>query len=634
MTVLPLNSYRDRTSGVISATDDATGGTAVRAGAPPLRGGDAREAGRRLAADPLVTQPASDGNEAVVSGLYRCRAIVMRWELHVEIVRARRGCAVVRVTCGSEDGYLFVKSAFEAIPANLGFGNGVVVEAAHNKRDGDGRLYTLLWTSSELSRIPDAESALAEAISLPGDAGHRTQATGKTAPDAPAALRELADSGVVPVLAAPPFRETLAVSSEDLHFGDAPPDRPTASQTLSGTPLSPTVQAKSIAEQQAVPDSSPDDATSEAVASVPEPPNSWVSTMTHPSRHESGVENPRLPPSRTTSTLDLPVVERAHRAPWLWRRGWILAITILAGVFGAQAIALAHSATYTARAILVVQSGAGASGPGAANDAAALAITYAAFIPTDGATIKEAARILHIPESHLAANISMSVESGTSVLVLNYTASTAAEAVVAADTISQTISQSPPGSGIPSKSISVVRRPISAYPTSSLRRYALPIGGVLGLAIGLIFVLAIERSDPHLDDTRSVSEVFSCPSNATPGEVGLPELARAIALLVDGSKQLTVVPLAYSDRASAVNLATGLQQVWPPDRARPPMSVSSEFDSAAIGLSQGTGPTVIVLAAGASKQQASTVAERLHLIKRDPIWAVVTGRLRPSSNAC
>jgi capsular polysaccharide biosynthesis protein len=638
MSVLPLNDGRNAVDGGLPVQGDVTKASSEETLAALTEQG-AWEFGRQLAADPLVTQPESDANEAVINALYRCQSIMVRWGIQVDVVRTRRGCAVVRVSSHSNESYLIAHSAFEAIPANLGLGSGIVVEAAHNDDQSAGRLCTLLWTFPLSDPDPETDVVVAEGASLPSfsalDPGDATATE-------VAALKNGSNGFSVPNLSAPPFRETLAAQAAvDLpRIGaDAVPiqapatERPGAPSFEPPPPPPPPPRPTSISDHPQPLGWERGAGSSESDVPILQPPNSFVSTGPKLSLQQTALPAHGYPVADTAPTPKLPQVHKTRRPAWLWRRAWVLVVAVLAGMLGAQFVALGHASTYTARATLLVQSGAGASGPGAANDAAALAITYAAFIPTDGATIKAAARDLNLPQSQVSANITMSAESGTSVIVLDYAAPTAAEAIKGADAVARVVARSPAGSGIPSRSISVVREPVTASPTSSLRRYALPIGGIFGLAVGLIIVMAMERSDPHLDEANVVSEVFDCPSNALPTEIGLPELARAIALAADASNHLTVLPMERSDQASATSLVLGLRQVWPSDMAMPSITASSEFEAAAMSLSQGTGPTVVVLQPGASKRKASTVAERLRLIKRDPVWAVVMGRIRSGSNA-
>ncbi len=638
MSVLPLNNGRNPVTGGLPAPGDIAKGSPDGTLAALTEKG-AWEVGRQLAADPLVTRPESDANEAVINALYRCRSILVRWDIRVDVVRTRRGCAVVRVTCHTNERYLIAHSAFEAIPANLGLGSGIVVEAAHNDDESSGRLCTLLWTFPPSVQNPDTDALLADELSRPSftalDPGQATVSEVTARESDPV-------EHSVPNLSAPPFRETLAASAaveRSLIGPDSAPAQPPATARPGDhtfeppPPPPPPSPAMSTTNNPRPMGWAPGDGKSAADGPVLQPPNSFVSTGPTSNLQKAPRPSGGYLAAETRPTPKLPETHKTRRPAWLWRRAWVLVVAILAGIVGAQFVAVGHASTYTARATLLVQSGAGASGPGAANDAAALAITYAAFIPTDGATIKAAARDLNLPESQVAGNITMSAESGTSVIVLDYAAPTAAEAIKGADAVARVVARSPAGSGIPRRSISVVREPVTASPTSSLRRYALPIGGIFGLAVGLIVVMAMERSDPHLDETEAVSEVFDCPSNALPAEIGLPELARAIALAADSSHQLTVLPMEHSDQASATSLVLGLRQVWPPDMAMPSISASSAFEAAAMSLSQGTGPTVVVLQPGASKRRASTVADRLHLIKRDPVWAVVMGRIRSSASA-
>jgi hypothetical protein len=87
----------------------------------------------------------------------------------------------------------------------------------------------------------------------------------------------------------------------------------------------------------------------------------------------------------------------------------------------------------------VVQSGSGRTGPGSANNANALAVTYSALISTDSTIVNSAARSLGVSPSTLSRRISVSVETGTAVMLLKYSAPTEAAAVRGAQTVAHAV---------------------------------------------------------------------------------------------------------------------------------------------------------------------------------------------------
>lgn len=191
---------------------------------------------------------------------------------------------------------------------------------------------------------------------------------------------------------------------------------------------------------------------------------------------------------------------RRPRLPrWIWRHGWILLVTALAGTVGGWFIARHEPLSYVAQATLVVQSGATGLGPGSANEAASLATTYAAVIPTDEAVLSAAATALGVAPATVSRSLSIVVETGTSVLLLTYSASVPTKAIQGATAVAEIVGGTASTSAaIPSGSITIVRLPGAANQPHSLRSYGMPVGAVLGLLLGAMLVFAAERSDPHV----------------------------------------------------------------------------------------------------------------------------------------
>ena len=190
---------------------------------------------------------------------------------------------------------------------------------------------------------------------------------------------------------------------------------------------------------------------------------------------------------------------RQPRLPrWLWRHGWILLVTALAGIVGGWFIARHEPVSYVAQATLVVQSGATGFGPGSANEAGTLATTYAAVIPTDEAVLSAAGAILGVAPATVSHSLSVVVETGTSVLLLTYSAPKPTRAIRGATAIAEIVGGPASASvAIPAGSIAIVRLPGTANQPRPLRSYGMPVGAVLGLMLGFMLVLAAERSDPR-----------------------------------------------------------------------------------------------------------------------------------------
>jgi len=333
-------------------------------------------------------------------------------------------------------------------------------------------------------------------------------------------------------------------------------------------------------------------------------------------------------PRVTAPPLHSPVARSTrHKAPiWLFRRSWLLVLALLAGTAGGFLAAKSSSTSYSATSTLVVQSGAGKAGPGSANDAQALATTYAALIPKDQAILQDVAGTLHLSTSAVARHLSVSVEMGTSLMLVKFSAPTAAQAVAGSTLFARTVaSAAPPTAAIASGSVVIVQLPSGAVAGGALHKYGAPIGGLFGLLLGIVLVLAAERADPRVDDAFTLGEAAGCLAARVPEDLSLPELARALQRSTAGTT-LTVVPLSGPDGSSAMALARRLVPTLPATAAGSSVAVSPSFASGAVELSRGSGPTILVLQTGRRRRDVSAAAERLRLMGRAPVWAVLVGK--------
>lgn len=314
-----------------------------------------------------------------------------------------------------------------------------------------------------------------------------------------------------------------------------------------------------------------------------------------------------------------------RRGGWLRRRWWILVLAVVAGAAGGHLEAARRAPSYTAEATLVVQSGASALGPGSANDAAALAITDATYIPTDQAVVRTTASLLGVPGTAVSGHFTMTAETGTAVMALSYSAPTAAEAIRGASTVARVVAL---GVGAPSGSVRIVRLPTTATHGSSLEKDIVPIGAVLGLVIGLIIVLAVERADPRLEDDRTVSDVAGCPTCTVEGAAGPSELAPVIARHPVDQDRVTLIPVSGAEVPEAEVMAERLRELWPTGRHVPEIVVGTEEGPGAVDLASTPSSTVLVVGVGASRRALRSAAERLRLLGCPPMCAIFVDRPR------
>lgn len=302
-----------------------------------------------------------------------------------------------------------------------------------------------------------------------------------------------------------------------------------------------------------------------------------------------------------------------------------MALALVAGSAGGWFAGHHAGTSYAAQATLVVQSGAGKSGPGSANDALALATTYSALIPKDQSILSTASGTLNMSTSAIEKNLTVTVESGTSLLLLTFSSSTEQGAVKGADAVARAVaSNTPLTAAIAAGSVAIVNVPNSASVQGTMHKYGIVIGAFLGIVIGLILVLAAERADPRIDDATGMAAATGCRAAIVPADLSFAELAR---MLVDAGREkggLTVVPISVADTTPTMELARGLRPCWPPDG--PAVAISPAFSSGVVELSRGHGPTVLVSHTGARRREIVAATERLRMIGRPPVWAVLSNR--------
>lgn len=112
----------------------------------------ARPAGRRLAIHPLLARARSDGLDVVLDVLEQARPLLVAVGVRFDVIRIRRGCAVVRAlpygdlssgaACELSRGFL------ETVPAMARGVRGTVVETTCRERGAEACLYTALWDAT------------------------------------------------------------------------------------------------------------------------------------------------------------------------------------------------------------------------------------------------------------------------------------------------------------------------------------------------------------------------------------------------------------------------------------------------------------------------------------------------------
>jgi capsular polysaccharide biosynthesis protein len=574
----------------------------------------AREAGRRLATHPLLTARSAKGDGAVPDVLRDAHYLLSGIGVHVDVLRTRPGCAVLRAIpdpgISPVAACELVQGLLESVTEAASGVRGTLVETTCAAKGSAACLFTLMWETDDAAPMPPPNATVhAAAPTAAPPTAYRYLGQVASAPQmvatAPNQVPTEPPSIPPPTVSPPPPAPRVAAPAVTAPPVTVPPVpvSPIVPPAVTAAPIAPPAVAVPAAPTPALPVAPP------TPVAVP------VTVVTN---------EPRFAPPTQHA-----IVARSTRRKiptWLFRRSWLLVLALVAGTAGGFLAAKSSSTSYSATATLVVQSGAGKAGPGSANDAQALATTYAALIPKDQAILQLAATALHTSTGAVSSHLSVSVEMGTSLLLVKYSSPVAQQAVAGSTLLARTVaSAAPPTLAIASGSLVIVQLPNGAVAGGALHKYGAPIGGIFGLLLGIVLVLAAERADPRIDDTYTLGEAAGCPAASVPEDLSLPELVRALSRTVSGTT-LTVVPFSGPDGASAMALARRLASTLPASSIGSSVAVSPSFSSGAVELSRGHGPTILVLRTGRRRRDVAAAAERLRLMGRAPVWAVLVGR--------
>jgi len=237
------------------------------------------------------------------------------------------------------------------------------------------------------------------------------------------------------------------------------------------------------------------------------------------------------------------------------------AATTAASTTPTAAAPLSQTAPYVAQVVLIVPASGGGPSEGInPDDADKLATTYAGIIPVDQTLLNDIGRAVGQSPSDVASNLSVVNEQGTSILEIAYKSSDPQSATKGARTAAKLLSgANPVAAGIVPSSLQIVSLPNNVGPAATTHKSrTIAIGAVLGLILGLVLLVAWERSDPHVTDPRSLSNQFGCP--ATPADRLSPDAAHALldrwASLTDGvPARVAILPADAGSVAQAEQVA-------------------------------------------------------------------------------
>jgi capsular polysaccharide biosynthesis protein len=433
----------------------------------PGSGSDYRSLGQRISWAPELQQNATNGQASVLEMIDAAKEVLWGLGIHVEIVRTRPECVVLR--CRPRAGVPrapaieLTKGVVETLPLVARGAPGTVVESSSSEPTTSTCVMALLWKPADPTQGREGFPRVTE--------DHSPRAA---VPVGAIALGPAVDAGVDAGVDAAVGSHAGASTAQHA----PPPDLGVLGDRDEPAAL----------RQLGVPEALPLD---------DEPP---VISTSSPKRRRSSLRRLR------------------SRHPLPFRRAWLVALcTCLFGVL-AQ-IAYPHPApTYTASAVLLVNPGASATSPGSAQEAANLAATYAGLIPSDDAIVRTVVAATGLGASQVEHDVAVSVQDGTSLLVISFTAGSSASALSGANAMARALSAPRPVSAaIPAGTVVVTKQATSAVPHVTSGDVLVALGVALGALLGVILALGWERLDPRLDQAPQAAELLGIPTRLIPG---------------------------------------------------------------------------------------------------------------------
>ena len=185
----------------------------------------------------------------------------------------------------------------------------------------------------------------------------------------------------------------------------------------------------------------------------------------------------------------------------------VILVCAVAVAMLAYFVATARSTTYKAEGLGVVVASASLT-PDQANR---LAVTYASLIPKDGAIRRRVAAALDITPADAGRRMSVVNDSETSLLRVRYRGTTAEDAVIGARTALLSLTGGNPVSpNIAPRSVGVVQFPGRVTASKNVTS-SVVVGVLLGLGLGALLVIALERGDPRIEDADELEAFLGCP---------------------------------------------------------------------------------------------------------------------------
>jgi capsular polysaccharide biosynthesis protein len=258
---------------------------------------------------------------------------------------------------------------------------------------------------------------------------------------------------------------------------------------------------------------------------------------------------------------------RTSHFQWLRRRWWLLVLCpVIAGAC-TMALKPAPRTTYRATAVVVVNSCQGTNCPGSANEANALATTYAGLIPVDQSVLSFVSRRLSPalpaaePLPDIGHQVSVTQVSSTSLLNLQFSDATEQRAVSGANALAAAVTSNPSAtSAVPTGAVTLVQTAVSAAASQNVPGALVPISVVLGLLLAFLLVFVFERIDMRIDTPAQLAMLLGCRVTDIDGESVVGALRVWQGITSEPPAIVGLVPLGAESKAD-VSTDTTAQQI-------------------------------------------------------------------------
>jgi capsular polysaccharide biosynthesis protein len=197
--------------------------------------------------------------------------------------------------------------------------------------------------------------------------------------------------------------------------------------------------------------------------------------------------------------------------PLLWRRSWLLLVVTLAVAAAAYGVSSMEKEAHSAEALIVIPTGSSGKVPASANDSRQLAATYAAMIPQDTRIVRTVAKELGAPAAEVRRAITVTNTSGTALLEVGFEDASRSGAIDGARALARAVDEGK-SANVPKATTSLVRVPSARSddaPGSELASAL--IGGLLGLFVGGVLMIFLERADARADGSDELERVLRLP---------------------------------------------------------------------------------------------------------------------------